>query len=114
MARSRFSVQTAAELTLTPAWAFASAPAYDALIVPGGPGVPHAAKDAAVGGYLQRVAPELRAIASVSSGALLLGAQGLLRGRRATSHPEVLAELEAFEVLAAERARLVAWAPHPK
>lgn len=107
VARSRFSVQTVAELTLTPGWAFASAPAYDTLIVPGGPGVEAAARDAAVRRYLEGVAPNLRRLCSVSSGALLLGELGFLRDQRATSHPQVLERLEDFEVLEAVAAPLV-------
>lgn len=107
VARSRFSVQTAADLTLTPRWAFASAPRFDALVVPGGPGVDTALNDRALVDFLASRAGDAVVTAGVSSGVLLLGAAGLLRGRRATTHPDILERLEPFEVLEAVRARLV-------
>jgi transcriptional regulator GlxA family with amidase domain len=107
VARSRFSVQTTAGLTLTPGWAFASAPAYDVLIVPGGAGVRKASRDKAVQVFMETQRAHLQIIASVSSGALLLGDLGFLRNQKVTGHPEVLEELEAFEVALVTDARLV-------
>lgn len=107
VARARFSVQTAGDLTWTPAWAFASAPAFDALLIPGGAGVPRAAEDRATLAYLRRAAEIADPLIGVSSGALLLGAAGLLRGRRATTHPEVGELLAAHETQPATDARTV-------
>lgn len=99
VARSRFSIQTAADLTLTPRWAFASAPQYDVLLVPGGPGIEAAMKDRAVEGFLAKQRPHLEVLAGISSGALLLGTFGYLRNQKATTHPDVLQHLEDYEVL---------------
>lgn len=58
----------------------------DTLIVPGGAGVEVAMRDARLVSWLARTAPVARRVASVCTGARLLGAAGLLRGRRATTH----------------------------
>ncbi len=72
-------------LRLTPDAALADAPQLDVLHVPGGFGVEALMEDEAVLGWLRRQAAGAR-VFSVCTGALLLGAAGLLRGRRATTH----------------------------
>ena len=58
----------------------------DTLIVAGGPGTKAAMEDARLVSWLRRTAPRARRVASVCSGAFLLGEAGLLDGRRATTH----------------------------
>jgi transcriptional regulator GlxA family with amidase domain len=58
----------------------------DTLLVAGGPGVHAAAKDPAVLDWLRRRAKRARRVASVCTGAFLLGAAGLLKERRAATH----------------------------
>lgn len=58
----------------------------DTLIVPGGAGVAAALDSADYIPWLRLRAPSVRRVASVCTGARLLGAAGLLRGRRATTH----------------------------
>src|SRR5262249_35975461 len=62
------------------------------LMVPGGPGVDAAADDAVLIDWLQRRAKKARRIASVCTGAFLLGASGMLDGRRAVTHWSYCAE----------------------
>ncbi len=96
VARSRFSVQTSGGLTVTPAWAFASAPDFDVLVVPGGPGLDRAAKDPAMRSYFSTRVPAIGLTASISSGSLLLGELGLLAGLEVTGHPEAFERLRGF------------------
>lgn len=65
---------------------FASAPQFDILCVAGGSGVVRAARDAGTIAFLQAQAKQARWVTSVCTGALLLGAAGLLKGYRATTH----------------------------
>jgi cyclohexyl-isocyanide hydratase len=64
----------------------AEAPPLDVLHVPGGPGQEALMEDPEVITWIQRQAGGARCIFSVCTGALLCGAAGLLKGRRATTH----------------------------
>jgi transcriptional regulator GlxA family with amidase domain len=65
----------------------------DTLIVPGGPGVDAAAADTALVDWLRQRANKARRVASVCTGAFLLGATGMLDGRRAVTHWSFCVEL---------------------
>lgn len=78
----------------------------DLLVIPGGLGTRALLDDAAAVAWLSTY-PENRAIASVCTGALLLGAMGRLRGLRATTHPSELARLPAFGAIPSGEARVV-------
>ncbi len=73
-------------LRLTPDAAIADAPPLDVLHVPGGRGQEALMEDAAVLAWIGRQAAGARSVLSVCTGALLCGAAGLLKGRRATTH----------------------------
>lgn len=60
----------------------------DTLIVAGGQGVMRACEDRALVNWLRTRAAGSRRVASVCTGAFLLGATGLLNGRRAVTHWE--------------------------
>jgi len=60
--------------------------AVDTLLVSGGRGVPAAARDGALLRWLRARAMRARRVGSVCSGAFVLGAAGLLDGRRAVTH----------------------------
>lgn len=98
VARSRFSVQTSGGLTITPAWAFASAPDFDALVLPGGPGIERVRRDPALRSYFETRVPEIGRLVSISAGALILGEFGLLRDQRVAAHGDVHEQLADFEV----------------
>ncbi len=69
--------------------------AYDMVFVPGGFGTRTLQHDSAFIDWLKS-ASSVPLKASVCTGALLLGAAGFLRGRRATTHPAELKELERY------------------
>lgn len=68
----------------------------DVVIVPGGSGELRVRDDAQVGAWLRNAQATGAWVASVCTGALLLGAAGLLRGKRATTHWMALGELARF------------------
>ncbi|TCZ57813.1 DJ-1/PfpI family protein [Roseicella aquatilis] len=83
--------------------ALADCPQLDLICVPGGPGVAALMQDEAVLAFLRRQAAGARWVTAVCTGALVLGAAGLLRGRRATTHwasHDLLAALGATPVQA--------------
>jgi cyclohexyl-isocyanide hydratase len=65
---------------------FASAPQYDLIAVPGGPGADEAILDPETVGFVRRQAEGARYVFGICTGSLLLGAAGLLAGRRAGGH----------------------------
>jgi cyclohexyl-isocyanide hydratase len=73
-------------LRLLPDATLAEAPQLDVLHVPGGFGQEALMEDEEMLGWISRQAADARTVFSVCTGALLCGAAGLLRGRRATTH----------------------------
>ena len=73
-------------LRLTPDAALADAPQLDVLHVPGGFGQEALMEDEGLLTWIRRQAGGAHSVFSVCTGALLLGAAGLLKGRRATTH----------------------------
>lgn len=63
-----------------------AAPALDLIFVPGGPGAGALMEDREVLEFLRRQALHAKYVTSVCTGALVLGAAGLLKGYRATTH----------------------------
>jgi transcriptional regulator GlxA family with amidase domain len=68
---------------------------YDLLFVPGGFGTRSLQYDTSFVGWL-KTAGSARLKVSVCTGALLLGAAGFLREKRATTHPNAFKELEQY------------------
>jgi cyclohexyl-isocyanide hydratase len=79
-------VQTEHGLRLAADRSFDAAPALDVLLVPGGPGVNQTLIDERHIRFVRRAAQGAQWVSGVCTGALLLGAAGLLRGYRATTH----------------------------
>jgi cyclohexyl-isocyanide hydratase len=71
----------------------------DIFCVPGGPGIHQLLEDDDVLDFARRASLGAKYIASVCTGALLLGAAGLLQNRRATTHWAWLNELECYGAL---------------
>lgn len=66
--------------------ALAEAPQLDVLLVPGGNGINDLLADDRWLDFVRRQGDEARLVTSVCTGSLVLGAAGLLRGYRATTH----------------------------
>jgi cyclohexyl-isocyanide hydratase len=79
-------VTAATGLCLSPTTTFAMCPRLDVLCIPGGAGVNGLLTDEATLTFVRKQAAEVRYLTSVCTGALVLGAAGLLRGKRATTH----------------------------
>lgn len=73
-------------LVLTPDMSMEEAPPFDILQVPGGPGQEALMDDERVLSLIRAHAGAGRVVFSVCTGALICGAAGILRGRRATTH----------------------------
>lgn len=73
-------------MILTPEITIAEAPPLDLLLVPGGIGQQALMEDEEVLSLIKHQADSGRYVFSVCTGALLCGAAGILRGRRATTH----------------------------
>ena len=74
-------------LSLMPTHTFADCPPLDLICVPGGyRGVIQAMADRDLIEFVQRQARTARYVTAVCTGAFILGAAGLLKGRRATTH----------------------------
>ncbi len=73
-------------LTITPTTTMADCPSLDMICVPGGPGMNRLLTDAEVLDFLREQTAKVSYITSVCTGSLVLGAAGLLKGRRAATH----------------------------
>ncbi len=83
-------------MRILPTTAFDTCPQLDILCIPGGLGVNALLNDAETLDFVRARSRAARYVTSVCTGALVLGAAGLLRGRRATTHWMSHDLLEAF------------------
>jgi cyclohexyl-isocyanide hydratase len=83
-------------MAIVPTTTLADCPPLDVLCVPGGYGQALLADDEAVLAFLRRQGEHARYVTSVCTGALLLGAAGLLDGYAATTHWAYVDQLAAF------------------
>lgn len=79
-------VQTDCGFAILPSTDFANCPQADLLCVPGGFGTRAVIEDEAALDFLREQAKQADYVTSVCTGSLVLGAAGLLKGKRATSH----------------------------
>ena len=73
-------------LSLVPTTTFAGCPSLDILCVPGGFGVSGAIADPVLMDFVKAQGAGAQYVTSVCTGAFVLGAAGLLKGKRATTH----------------------------
>lgn len=96
VAKTPDPVRTDRGLRLVPTTTCEDCPPLDVLAVPGGPGTVHVANDEAMLHFLRRQAQQAKYVTSICTGALVLGAAGLLDGYRATTHWLSLPLLELY------------------
>ncbi|NTJ45323.1 DJ-1/PfpI family protein [Agrobacterium larrymoorei] len=96
ISKSMDVIRTDTGTKVLPDMVLSQAPDLDLIFVGGGPGVSALMEDAEILEFLQKRAPSARFITSVCTGALVLGAAGLLRGRKATTHWTAMDVLPIF------------------
>jgi cyclohexyl-isocyanide hydratase len=84
--KDRSVITSATGLVLAPTMTFGECPALEVLCIPGGAGINALLEDAETLGFVRAQAARARYVTSVCTGSLVLGAAGLLGGRRATTH----------------------------
>jgi cyclohexyl-isocyanide hydratase len=89
-------VKTDRGMMIVPSITYADCPQLDVVMVPGGPGQQDLMEDVMVLEFLQRQARTAKYVTSVCTGSLVLGAAGLLKGKRATSHWAAIEHLKAL------------------
>jgi cyclohexyl-isocyanide hydratase len=85
-AKTRAPVPSDCGLALVPTTTFAECPPLDLICVPGGFGVDDAMNDVETMAFVRSQGARARYVTSVCTGAFILGAAGLLKGKRATTH----------------------------
>lgn len=83
-------------MSIVPTMTYADCPQLDVIMVPGGPGQQDLMEDATVLEFLRRQARGAKYVTSVCTGSLVLGAAGLLKGKRATCHWAAIEHLTAL------------------
>ena len=100
IAKSLQPVAAKGGLKFLPDTTIDGAPQLDVVFVPGGPGVGDLMEDRETLEFLRRQATDARYVTSVCTGALVLGAAGLLKDYRATTHWLSLNLLPIFGAIA--------------
>lgn len=100
--KDRNPVMSSTGLPLTPTATFNDHPPLDILCIPGGGGVNALLLDETVLDFVREQAAKVRYVTSVCTGALVLGAAGLLKNRRATTHWYSMDFLDRFGATAVE------------
>jgi len=106
--KEKVPVATGSLIKITPTTTFAETPKnLDVLFLPGGvPGTTDLMKDKETLDFINEKAKTAKFITSVCTGSLILGAAGLLKGYKATSHWATLDVLKEFGAIPTE-ARIV-------
>lgn len=94
-------------LSLVPTSTLAKCEPLDLLCVPGGFGIEQAIADDETMAFVERQGRSAKWMTSVCTGAFILGAAGLLRGKRATTHWAYLPLLEKVGAIAVPGRRAV-------
>lgn len=94
--KTREAVTAGGGMQIMPTMTFADCPQLDLICVPGGAGMNALLDDAETLDFIRAQAQAARYVTSVCTGALVLGAAGLLQGKRAATHWMSREMLSAF------------------
>src|SRR5438477_2201913 len=94
--KTREPVTAGGGMQIVPTMTFAECPQLDLICVPGGAGMNALLNDAETLDFIRAQAKGARYVTSVCTGALVLGAAGLLKGKRAATHWMSREMLSAF------------------
>ena len=94
-------------LSILPTVTYADTPLLDVFLIPGGAGTSTLLNDEITLAFVRKVAETATYMTSVCTGALVLGAAGLLQGRRATTHWNSHEFLAAFGAIAVAQRTVV-------
>lgn len=108
VAQTDAPVTCAKGLKVVPDVSFATCPALDILVVPGGQGTRREVDNAELVAFIARQARGAQAVLSVCTGSFLLHRAGLLQGKRATTHWGSLERLRALGDVTVVEERFVA------
>jgi cyclohexyl-isocyanide hydratase len=86
VAKTDAPVPSDGPLSIPPTVTFANCPPLDLICIPGGFGVDQAIEDEETLAFVRRAGAGAKYVTSVCTGAFILGAAGLLKGKRATTH----------------------------
>ncbi|MEL8056317.1 MAG: DJ-1/PfpI family protein, partial [Pseudomonadota bacterium] len=86
LAKDKGPLTTDGALTVLPTHSFDEAPQLDLICVPGGFGTADAISDSETLGFVRDQGAKAEYVTSVCTGALILGAAGLLKDKKATTH----------------------------
>lgn len=99
--KTRDPITVAGGMQILPTTTYADCPALDIICVPGGAGMNPLLTDDETLAFLRTQAKTAKYVTSVCTGSLVLGAAGLLQGKRATTHwmsHDMLSEFGAIPV----------------
>lgn len=91
-------VRCAKGMRVVPDYTIDNAPDFDVLLIPGGMGTRPLETNEKVVGWVKSVAPSCAWLTSVCTGSLILGAAGLTKGKRVTTHWGFIEELRKKEL----------------
>jgi cyclohexyl-isocyanide hydratase len=107
LAVDRAPICTEHGMILMPECTFAEAPPLDVLVIPGGTSINDTLPDPRYLNFVSAAGSQARWVTSVCTGSLLLGAVGLLKGYRATTHWRSIEFLTAFGAIPVDDERVV-------
>ena len=92
----------AGHIGLTADHAMGDVTSSDIVLIPGAANMSHITSDAEILDWVRAVDKTTTRTTSVCTGALVLGAAGLLQGKRATTHWSAIRQLEGYGAIAAD------------